>query len=317
MVVFLFKRAYTRCMLLNKLTPTVKGYIYVFSGAVCVSFASLFVKEAPIEPAMVAFYRLLMGGVALLAFAIVRGERWLPSRRMFWLVLGASAFFSADLISWHECILRLGPGLATMMANFQVFFLALWGAFVLREKLTLGHKLAIPLALLGLFLLLEVQPQDLPPAVVAGLVLGILAALFYTGYILVLRRSQSVAERLPATANMGVISLLSMLIVGLYCLGKGDSFVIPDLHTFGILALLGIGCQAVGWVLLSSGLPRMPASRAGLIMLTQPALSFVWDILFYDRPTGPIGYLGAAVTISAVGLGLGLFGKKHGKRGGA
>ena len=312
MVVFQPEPAYTRCMQSRKLSPTAKGYIYLFSGAVCVSFASLFVKEAPIPPAMVAFYRLLLGGVALLAFAIVRGERWLPSRRMFWLMLAAGVFFSADLIAWHECILRLGPGLATIITNFQVFFLAIWGACVLHEKLSLGHKLAIPLALLGLFLLLEIRPQDLPTEVVVGLVLGIFTALSYTGYILVLRRSQSIKERLPATANMGVISLLSMFVVGLYCLGKGDSFVIPNLHTFGMLALLGIGCQAVGWVLLSSGLPRMPASRAGLIMLTQPALSFVWDILFYDRPTGPIGYLGAAVTITAVGMGLGLFGRKSG-----
>ncbi|MDR1243257.1 MAG: DMT family transporter, partial [Deltaproteobacteria bacterium] len=185
--------------------------------------------------------------------------------------------------------------------------------FVLHEKLTLGHKLAMPLALGGLFLLLEVNPRELPPETAAGLTLGILSAMFYAGYILALRRSQSIAERLPATANMGLISLLSMLIAGLYCLGKGDSFAIPDLRTLGILALLGIGCQAAGWVLLSAGLPRMPASRAGLIMLAAPTLSFVWDILFYDRPTGLPGYLGAAVTIAAVGLGLG--GRKHSGRG--
>jgi drug/metabolite transporter (DMT)-like permease len=291
------------------LTPTFKGYAYVFSGAVLISFASLFVKEAPMAPAMVVFYRLLLGGTALLIFAAIRGERLLPSRRMFLLLVAAAACFSADLTAWHECIIRLGPGLATIMANFQVFFLAFWGAFVLHEKLTRGHKLAIPLALGGLFMLLEVNPRDLPPEIAAGLALGILSAMFYAGYILVLRRSQSTAERLPATANMGFISLLSMLIVGLYCQGKGDSFVIPDLRTLGILALLGIGCQAAGWVLLSAGLPRMPASRAGLVMLASPALSFVWDILFYDRPTGPLGYLGAAVTIAAVGLGLS--GRKH------
>jgi drug/metabolite transporter (DMT)-like permease len=95
-----------------------------------------------------------------------------------------------------------------------------------------------------------------------------------------------------------------MSMVGVYCLAAGDSFAVPDLRSLGLLALLGIGCQAAGWVLLSSGLPRMPASRAGLIMLTQPALSFVWDILFYDRPTGALGYAGAALTIAAVGFGL-------------
>lgn len=290
------------------LTPSCKAHISVFSGAVCISFASLFVKEAPMEPAVVAFYRLLFGGVALLAIALVRGERLVPSRPMLWILLAAGLFFSGDLIAWHECIVRLGPGLATILGNFQVFCLALWGAFVLGEKLSLGHKLAIPLALLGLLMLLEVNPTELPPAVVAGLLFGLATALSYSAYILVLRQSQSIKDKLPAVANMAVISLISMFMVGVYCFAKGDSFIIPDARSFGMLALLGVGCQGLGWVLLSTGLPKMPASRAGLVMLIQPTLSFIWDILFYSRPTGTIGYLGAAVTLGAIGLGLG--GKK-------
>ncbi|MDR1241485.1 MAG: EamA family transporter, partial [Deltaproteobacteria bacterium] len=111
----------------NGLTTTSKGCAYVFAGAVLISFASLFVKEAPIAPAMVGFYRLLLGGTALVAFAFLRGERRLPSRGMLRLLVAAAVCVSADLIAWHESIIRLGPGLATIIANFQVFFLALWG----------------------------------------------------------------------------------------------------------------------------------------------------------------------------------------------
>ncbi|MDR2124911.1 MAG: DMT family transporter [Desulfovibrio sp.] len=288
----------------KSLTPQAEGLVRVALGAVCISFAGLFVKEAPMPPAMVAFYRLLFGGVVLTLLAAVRGERLLPPLPVLGILAAAALCFSGDLISWHECIIRLGPGFATIIINFQVFFLALWGAFMLGEQLSLRHKLAMPVAVIGLMMLLEKTPGELSAEVVAGLLTGIVSALFYSAYILVVRRSQSAACKLPAVANMGIISLLSMSMIGIYCLAVGDSFAVPDLRSLGLLALLGIGCQAAGWVLLSSGLPRMPASRAGLIMLTQPAFSFVWDILFYDRPTGALGYAGAAVTIAAVGFGL-------------
>ena len=293
----------------TRLTPDRKAHIYVLGGAICISFASLFVKEAAMEPAMVAFYRLLFGGLSLLGVAVLRGERWIPSRSMLRVLVVVAFCFSSDLIAWHECIVRLGPGLATILVNFQVFFLALWGAFVLGEKLSLGHKLAIPLAIAGLMLLLEVNPAKLPPHIFAGLVFGLVAALFYSAYILTLRQSQSMEEKLPATANMAIVSLFSMLLVGTYCFVRGDSFVIPDARSFGLLVFLGVGCQALGWVLLSTGLPKMPASRAGLVMLIQPTFSFLWDLLFYSRPTGVLGFLGAAVTLGAIGMGLGL-GKK-------
>ena len=47
-----------------------------------------------------------------------------------------------------------------------------------------------------------------------------------------------------------------------------------------------------------------PGSFAGLIMLAQPALSFLWDILFCGRVTGFVGYLGVATAIFAIWLGV-------------
>jgi len=42
----------------------------------------------------------------------------------------------------------------------------------------------------------------------------------------------------------------------------------------------------------------------GLILLLQPALAFVWDILFFGRPTRAVELVGAAITLGAIYLGL-------------
>ena len=42
---------------------------------------------------------------------------------------------------------------------------------------------------------------------------------------------------------------------------------------------------------------------AGLALLLQPTLSFVWDVLFFGRPMQPIEIAGAAIALFAIYLG--------------
>ncbi len=288
----------------HSLSPQAKGAFFVLGGAICISFAPLFVRMEDVGPTAVAFHRLLWGGLALLGIALVRRDRLMPSRSLFLLMILAAAFFAADLACWHQSILYIGPGLATIVTNFQVFFLALIGVIFLKERPGPRLLLSIPLAFIGLWMLLEVDLAQMPPEVAAGLFLGLCTAAFYTGYILSLRRSQSLTERLPAVANMAVISLLAMLFSGILSLAQGQSLAVPSLKSNLLLILYGIGCQALGWFLLSKGLPRLPASRAGLLMLIQPTLSFIWDVLFCGRPTGLMGYAGAALALLAISMGV-------------
>ena len=285
-------------------TPSRKGHLTVFGGAFCISFAALFVQGAAMDPSMIAFYRLLFGCAALFSVAIAQRARLAPTRSMLLIMLPAALFFSADLVAWHASIIRVGPGLATILANFQVFFIALYGAFRLGEHLTWRHIVAMPLAVVGLWLIIDVGIGNMPEHIATGVFLGLLTAVFYTGYILTLRQSQLNAIRLSPVANMAWVSLFSTIILGGFCAAQGVSFTIPDAETAAILAALGIICQAFGWYLLSLGLPLLPSSRAGLIMLAQPALSFIWDIIFCGRVTSATGYLGVLIAIAAIGLGL-------------
>lgn len=286
------------------LSPAAKGSLYVVAGAVCISFAPLFVRLVDVGPTAVAFYRLLWGSLALFLIAFIRRERLLPSRRLLVLMLLAAAFFTADLACWHQSILYIGPGLATILANFQVFFLAVIGVVFLRERMGPRLMLSIPLAVIGLTMLLEVNLTRMPAHIALGLILGLCTAAFYTGYILTLRQSQRLETRLPAVANMAVISLFGVFFSAVFSFVQGQSLAIPDLQSNLLLILYGVGCQAFGWFLLSKGLPLLPASRAGLLMLTQPTLSFIWDILFLGRPTGFVGYLGAALALFAIAMGV-------------
>jgi drug/metabolite transporter (DMT)-like permease len=69
--------------------------------------------------------------------------------------------------------------------------------------------------------------------------------------------------------------------------------------------LLGYGIlsHSIGWLLIASSLPQVSTTEAGLALLLQPTLSFLWDVLFFDRPLQMIEFAGAAIALSAIYLG--------------
>ncbi|MFH1059582.1 MAG: DMT family transporter [Pseudomonadota bacterium] len=272
-------------------------------GAMLISFSPVCVKLAHVGPTMAGFYRMLLGGLLLAGVLLAQGRRIIPQKRDLPGALACAFFFALDLTFWHRSIHYVGPGLATILSNFQVFFLAGFGALFVGERLGWRLWLAIPLALAGLFLLVGLDRADLPPDYLPGVGFGLLTALAYAAYLLTLRRLQKGRDTAAAQANMVVISLgcAAMLAPGAWLLG--ESFVIPDLQSWAALTGYGLAGQVLGWVFISRGLPRVPAARAGLVLLMQPTLSFVWDMTFFARPTTAIELIGAVGALLAIYLG--------------
>ena len=268
----------------TKLTGTEYGRVIgqLLVGATLISFSPVFVKIAEVGPTMAGFYRNLFGGIFLLIVALLRGEPLWRGRRPFLYAVAAAVLFAADLSFWHRSIHYIGPGLSTIMGNFQVFFLAAFGIVVFREKADWRYLISIPLALFGLFLLVGVDWNILAPDYKLGIYFGLFTAITYAGYMLVLQRSQSETPRLSPAANLAVISLLSALFLGVEASLQGESFYIPNTKSWVSLVAYGILCQALGWIVISRALVKVAASRAGLILLLQPTLAFVWDILFFN-----------------------------------
>ncbi|MGD2011294.1 MAG: DMT family transporter, partial [Desulfobacterales bacterium] len=140
------------------------GALMVAAGAVLISFSAVFVKLAHVSPTMAGFYRTFFGGIMLLIILVLRREALWKGVSFLFLGIFCGLAFSLDLFFWHKSIHYVGPGLATILANFQVFLLALYGVLVLREPVSIRTMVAIPLAFFGLFLLAGIHWRQLGEA---------------------------------------------------------------------------------------------------------------------------------------------------------
>lgn len=275
----------------------------LFAGAFLISFSPVFVRLVSVPPTSSAFYRTLFGGVALAVYLVIDRRRPLP-RRAIWLALGTAAvFFALDLWFWHRSILLIGPGLATLIANLQVFFMIAAGVLLFRERPGWIQLAAAPLAFVGLILILGSDWSALEPGFRAGVVLGLLTAMSYAGYLLCMRRARSGAlDPLPIVEVAGV-SLVVALLLGIASFAEGGSLAIPTLGDLGWLLAYGVLVHAFGLMLIASSLTDVTAAEVGIALLLQPALSLLWDVLLFERTFSGIEVFGVVLTLIAIFLG--------------
>ncbi|NCT68998.1 MAG: DMT family transporter [Rhodanobacteraceae bacterium] len=278
--------------------------LQMIAGAAAISTTSLFVKWAHVGPTMSAFYRMAFGGLMLLV-GLVALRQWRRVRlvELGWLVLPAVAF-AADLMLWHRSILYVGPGVATLLGNFQVFLMALAGFALYREQLGRAFLGGVALAFVGLYLLVGLDWSAAGAQYQIGVVLGIVTGVSYAVYMLSTRHAQRGGHvRLAPAQLLCVTSLLCAAVLGVAAWIEGDSFAIPDAQSWQALLGLAFFGQVFGWVLLTRAMPQLPASLIGLLLLLQPALSFVFDVILFARPKRATDWLGLALSLLGIFIG--------------
>jgi len=274
----------------------------VLVGAITISFSGVWVKIADVSPTSSAFYRVFFGAVFLFIFSAAMKESWKIDARYFFVGVACGLIFVIDLLCWHGSIVLIGPGLATLLSNFQVFILAAVGIIFLKERYSQRLLLSIPLAVAALFLIIGFQWQTMTPSYRYGVYLGLATAVFYALYIFSLKHlsTRNTANFFP----MALVSFASTSILALFMLSSGETFAIPDLKSGTSLLALGFFSQFLGWFLIATSLPKVETSFTGLILLIQPSLSFVWDVLFFHRPTTLLNWIGVTLALTAIYLGL-------------
>lgn len=275
----------------------------LFAGAIMISFSPVFVKLVTVSPTTSGFYRALVGGLVLVVFIIARRRPLNFQRAAVLAVAISSVFFALDLWFWHRSILYVGPGLSTLLANFQVFIMVAVGIVVLHQRPSRQQLIAIPLAVIGLTMIIGVDWRALPPDYRLGVIFGLLTAVSYAGYLLAMRQARSYSDRQLPINEVALMSLLVAALLGAAAVAEGQSLVIPSVSDGAWLVCYGVMANALGMMAIASSLSKVTTTEVGLALLLQPALSFVWDILFFARQTTMLEAVGAVIALSAIFLG--------------
>jgi drug/metabolite transporter (DMT)-like permease len=283
--------------------PLSNPTLRLFIGAALISLSPVWVKLVDVSATSSAFWRLAIGGVVIAVYLLVSGRRLQFPRRVWQVLALAALFLAADLWFYHRSIQFIGPGLSTLIANFQVFVMAAAGLVILREPPTARQLVAIPLALFGLALIVGIDWDQLAAGYRRGILFGLAAAVTYAGYLLCMRYSRHTATTRVPSRELTVVSLLGAAVLGLAAGAEGESLAIAQGGDIAWLVCYGVLSHGLGMLFITSSLPQVTTTQAGLALLLQPTLSFVWDVTFFARPMSLTEVGGAAIALFAIYLG--------------
>ena len=278
--------------------------LQLLAGAAIIGSNGLMVRMAAMPPTAVAFWRMLLAGVMLAALVSARhGWQRLPRKAWWWLAVPVVAF-AVDLWMWHKSILLVGPGLSTLLANAQVFFMAIAGVLLFGERLNARFVAGVLLAFSGLWLLLGADWATLPAQYRWGVWLGLGAGVCYAAYNVGIKRSQAEAGagrvRVPVEQVLCYAAFGSALCLGLIGWAEGEAFAPPSLRSWGVLLALAAFGHCLSWVLISRAMGMLPVALAGLLLLAQPIVAYLLDVVFLDISISPRQWLGLAVSLAGI-----------------
>jgi drug/metabolite transporter (DMT)-like permease len=271
-------------------------------GALVIAFSGILVRLAEVSPSTAAFFRCAyaLPVLVLLAWLEERrfGRRPLRERVPLWV---AGLMFAADLTFWHHSIEAVGAGLATVLGNIQVVFVGLLAWAALGERPDNRALASTPVVFAGVILISGVVGTgaygDDP---LMGVIFGVLTAITYALFILILRQG-NMDERRPAgplfdaTLSGAVFSALGGIVVG-------DIQWAPGLESQAWLVLLALSSQVLGWLLISVSLPRLPAVLTSIVLMLQPVSTVFLGVLLLSEAPSAVQLTGVAIVIAGVAV---------------
>jgi drug/metabolite transporter (DMT)-like permease len=268
-------------------------------GVICISFSAVFVRLASVSPVAATLYRALYALPVLAAVVLVSRGGDGRARRARLLAFASGLFLAADLDLWHQSIALVGAGLATVIPNVQIVFVAIIARIRERERLSGRTVAMIAVVLVGVVLTSGLAQSDAyGTRPWEGVALGVAAGLCYAIFLIVFRASNRsfappAGPLLDATLGTAVGAVVSAAFDPRFTLS-----ISRDAHLW--LMALALVSQVMGWLFIGTALPRLPAVETSALLMVQPVFAIVWGVMFFAERLSSVQWIGSAIVLSGV-----------------
>jgi drug/metabolite transporter (DMT)-like permease len=270
-------------------------YFVLFFGILCIAWSAIFVKLAGVPGLSSAFYRMVIGTLAILPL-------WYFRRRPLrdWGSVKTAAlcgvFFACDIAMWNTSILLSKAAISTLLANLAPVWVGLGAIFILKEKPKRIFWIGTTVAMIGVIVIVGVD-KVLHSRLNAGTMLAIAASLFYGAYLLTTQKGRVSLDTVSFTAVSMVTSCFVLFVI---CTIKGAPLTGFSFKSWMILAMLGIISQLGGWLAINYALGYIKPTIASVSLLSQSVLTAIFSVPFLGEYLNWIEMSGAIVVLIGV-----------------
>ncbi len=267
------------------------GPLLIFLGALSLSFGGLIVKS--FEGAtlwQILFWRSVFFSLTVLAFLIITYKKKLFNS--FYLS-GLPGFIGGVILSIGFCgyvfaMYNTTVANTNFIISLQILFLAIFGYFFLKEKISSITLFSIILAVVGV---LTMVGNSLTSGELSGNLAAFLMPITFAVLIIIVRKFPAV-DMVPAQFVAGICCCL----IGYMLSNK----IMISYHDIFLGFLAGFFQIGFGFIFITIGARTTPSAMVGIIMLSESVLGPLWAFLFASERPSMFSLIGGAIIIFAV-----------------
>ena len=280
----------------------IPGYILLLFGGFCLSWGGFIIRsfeEASIW--QILFLRSFFFLLALIAFLFVTykkntfniiKESGLPG------LLGGFVL-SFSFVAFVVAMSNTTVANVVFIISTQTMFLAIFGYFYLKEKVSLIGLISILLAMSGIVIMVG---DSISGGSLFGNIVALAIPINFAILVMIIRKNTKV-DMVPAIFYSGIFSLI-------YGFFLAESFEFTK-HDLWMGFLLGVPQLAVSFICITIGSRTVESATVGILMLMETLCAPLWVWLFLNEIPPISVFIGGTVIISAIILKS--FDKKHSK----
>ena len=278
----------------------IPGYILLLFGGFCLSWGGFIIRsfeEASIW--QILFLRSFFFLLALIAFLLVTYKKNtfnIIKESGFPGLLGGFVL-SFSFVAFVVAMSNTTVANVVFIISTQTMFLAIFGYFYLKEKVSLIGLISILLAMSGIIIMVG---DSISGGSLFGNVVALAIPINFAILVMIIRKNTKV-DMVPAIFYSGIFSLT-------YGFFLAESFEFTK-HDLWMGFLLGVPQLAVSFICITIGSRTVESATVGLFMLMETLCAPLWVWLFMSEIPPLSVFIGGAIIISAIILKN--FDKKH------
>ena len=269
----------------------IPGYVLLLFGGFCLSWGGLIIKsfeEASVW--QILFLRSLFFLIGLIFFLLFtyRNKTLKIIKASGYPAILGGFFMSFSFIAFVVAMSNTTVANVVFIISTQSMFLAIFGYFYLKEKVSLIGFFSITLAMVGILIMVG-------DSLVSGSLFGNLVALAipinFSILVMIIRKNSNL-DMVPAIFYSGIFSCI-------YGFLLSESFIFSS-HDIFMGFLLGVPQLALGFICITIGSRSTASATIGLLMLSETVCAPIWVWLFLNEIPPFSVFIGGAVIVSAI-----------------
>ena len=269
----------------------IPGYILLLFGGFCLSWGGFVIRsfeEASVW--QILFLRSIFFVIALMSFlAVIYKKNTIKIFKDAGLpaILGGLVM-SLSFIAFVVSMTNTTVANVVFIISTQTMFLAIFGYFYLKEKVSLISFISILLAMSGIIVMVG---DSLSSGSLFGNLVALAIPINFSILVMIIRKNKNL-DMVPAIFYSGIFSIIYGLILS-------ESFVFTS-HDILMGFFLGVPQLAFGFICITIGSRTTPSTTIGLLMLTETLFAPIWVWLFLNEIPPVSVLIGGAVIITAI-----------------